>query len=665
MLKDKPIRDETIQSPEQADRVSLVEDRSTQGAHSDEDLQSYVQLAYYAGKQWLAVSKTAKTIVPLPKEDWQVQYTANRVMPIVRTELAKITRNKLTKTVIPASTEDEDIRAARLADKVVEWLEYELDLQEVDQEAILWALTTRIGFVKPVWDASKGVVLSTEKGKRTHQGDVSIEVLSLFEVKWDPSASRWKDVQWVIHEKPRTVDYVKTVYGLEVTPDEGLSVTSIYDGKLKSLTASGLTGIGGAAKEVKNMVLVRELWEAPSFEYPNGRRITTGGGKELYYSEDIGFGENDHSEREIPIFALNHINIPGKIVGSSVVEQLMPVQREYNKSRSQIQENKNLMANPQWVVEYGSLIEGYDITNMPGGLIQYQKGYTAPFMSQPTSLGNDVEANIERCLEEFMFISGQQEVSHGATPTGVSSGVAIQLLQDQDDTKLGPNIAQYSRFKQKYMSYMLKIIKYKYDIERTVKVVGRNKRTEAVTFKGSDLASCDIRMDDMSLTQRSKASKQAYVIELVQLGVLNAQMDKDLIIRMLELGITDELYDGLEQDVQQAMNENGQWSKEDYSPIVREFYNHEVHVAQHNRFRKSEEYEMLDPAVQQLIDMHVQMHTEALMQAMMPTAPTEPTSATDGVDPERVAGALTPDEQQVLQQNPQLMDQAMAGGQTQ
>jgi len=659
--RELPIRDEDIQSPEQQERVTLVEDRSTQGAHSDEDLNSYVQLAYYAGKQWLAVSRTAKTVVPLPKEDWQVQYTANRIMPIVRTELAKITRNKLTKTVVPASTEDEDIRAARLAEKVVEWLEYDLELQEQDQEAILWALTTRIGFIKPLWNPNKGTVLATENGKQIREGDIDVEIMSLFEVKWDPAASRWKDVQWVIHERPRTVDYVQMTYGVEVTADEGMTVTNLYDGKLRSLTSGGLfSSSTGGAGEVKNMVMVREMWESPSLKYPQGRRITTGGGKELHYSEDIGFGPEDKSEREIPIFEMKHINIPGKIIGSSVVEQLMPVQREYNKSRSQIQENKNLMANPQWVVESGSLIEGYDITNMPGGIIMYQKGFNPPNMSQPTSLGADVEKNVERCLEEFMFISGQQEVSHGATPTGVTSGVAIQMLQDQDDTKLGPNISQYARYKQKYLSYCIKMIKYKYTIERTVKVVGRNKRTEAVTFKGSELTSCDIRMDDMSLTQLSKSARQAYIVELVKLGVLNPQMDKDLIIRMLELGITDELYDGLEQDVQQAMNENGQWSKGDYSPIVRDFYNHEVHVAQHNRFRKGEEYDALDPQTQMLIDEHVRMHMEMLMMSMMPAS--EPTSPVDGADPEKIAGALTPKEQQILQQNPQLMDQAMAGG---
>jgi len=186
---------------------------------------------------------------------------------------------------------------------------------------------------------------------------------------------------------------------------------------------------------------------------------------------------------------------------------------------------------------------------------------------------------------------------------------------------------------------------------------------DALTLKGSDLTSFDIRFDEMSLTQLTKAGKQQHVMELVTAGVLNPQMDRDLIIRMLELGITDELYDGLEIDVQQALNENAKWTKGELDTITRDFFNHEVHVAQHNKFRKGDEYTQLPPEAQMLIDMHVQEHMEYIMQAMMP-APGTPTAAPgeeSGMDVNRVMGSLTPEEQDYLNQNPQLLEQM--GGQ--
>jgi len=647
--------DKDAQTPEQMERSKLVEERAADGAHSEEDLQSYIQLAYYAGHQWIAMSPTTRQIVPLPKEEWQSQYTANRIMPAVRNELSKVLRYKLSKAVIPASTEDRDVRAARVADKVVEWLEYDLKLQEVDEEAVMWALVTRIGFVKPVWNPAKGLMVATQDGKPVRQGDVDIEVLNLFEVKWDPSASRWCDVRWVIHERQRSIEYIKAVYGKDVKADDTLTAANIYDGKLKSLTA-GSSLFQGQAVKAKNCAIVREYWEAPSHEYPKGRRITTAGGMELYYEEDIGFGEEDNTDREIPIFPLIHIPVPGKIIGTSVTEQLIPIQREYNKSRSQIIENKNLMANPVWVAQTGSVVDD-EISTGPGSIVWYNQGFNAPEMRQPASLGSDVYKNVEQCIEEMMFISSQQEVSHGSTPTGVTSGVAVQLLQEQDDTKLAPTVAKYGRFKQTYLSYLLKIVRFKYTEPRTVQLLGKNKRMEALEFIGSDLTSTDVRFEDMSLTQLSSAARKQYLMELVELGVLNPQMDKDLIMRMLELGITDELYDGLEIDVQQALNENASWAKQDFSPITRDFYNHEVHVAQHNKFRKGEEYMAMDPEMQSGIDAHIQEHMDFIMQAMMQAAPAQMEEGdTGGLDMNKIVGALSPDEQAALQQNPAILD---------
>lgn len=660
MAKKTPVKP-PIQTAEQQERVALVEKRAAEGDNATERLQSYAQLSYYAGNQWIGLSRASKSLVPLPKAPWEVQYTANRIMPIVRTELAKMTRNKLMQAVVPASSEESDIRAAKMAEKVAEWLEYELKLQEEDQEAILWALTTRIAFVHPVWDSSKGEIIGRDGSKDLHEGGPAVEMLSIFEVSWDTAASRWKNVRWFVIDRMRTCEEVKAKYGIDVPAEDGITVTNIFDGKLGSLGGGGLDAV---PSRPDNCVRVREYYEFPSPDYPKGRTIVCANGVELYTDEDIGFGPDDDSERVLPLFPLIHIPVPGKIIGSSVTAQCMPPQREYNKSRSQIIENKDQMANPKWLVEGNSLVGGMEITNEPGQVVHYLPGTQPPIMTQPTSLGADVDKNIERCLEELQFISSQQEVSHGSTPAGVTSGVAIQFLQEQDDTKLGPSIAQYARCKRAYTSYLLKMVKYKFTEERTIKLVGKNKRMSALTFKGSDLTSYDIRFEDMSASQLTKAGRQQHIMDLVDRQVLNPQLDRDLIIRMLEMNITDELYDGLEIDVNQALMENAQWAKMDFSSITRDFFNHEVHVAQHNKFRKGDEYVDMDPQAQTIIDNHVMEHMNFIMAAMMPQGPAGDAApgTESGMNMDSVMGALTPEEQTALQQNPQILDQ-MGGGQ--
>jgi hypothetical protein len=55
----------------------------------------------------------------------------------------------------------------------------------------------------------------------------------------------------------------------------------------------------------------------------------------------------------------------------------------------------------------------------------------------PVYVQNQI-GNIEQSIRE---ISGQHEVSSSQVPAGVTAASAINLLQEQDDTRLGPDIA--------------------------------------------------------------------------------------------------------------------------------------------------------------------------------------------------------------------------------
>lgn len=174
------------------------------------------------------------------------------------------------------------------------------------------------------------------------------------------------------------------------------------------------------------------------------------------------------------------------------------------------------------------------------------------------------------------------------------------------------------------MSYMLKMIRYKYVEERTLKIVGKNKEIETVSFYGNQITSTDVRISEGALLHASKAGKQQWILNLIQSGVLNPQNDRDLILKMLELGMDDELYDSTEIDRKQAQNEQTKWLQGDLSPGVRDFYNHAIHIMEHNKFRKGSDYEKMAqiPAVfmgkqataQTIIDAHIQLHQEFINQ---------------------------------------------------
>lgn len=600
---------------EEKELVSFVSKQLTKCKKDAYEMQAYLNISYFAGKQWVKVDRTSNRLVEPPLEPWQVRFVANKVQPIVRTELAKMTKNKFAMFVNPATSEDNDIRAARVAEKVVEWLEYELFLQEKDRENCLWGLTTGISFVKPYWNPRKGREFDDGDGGTMREGDVDCCIVPLFELKFDTSYSKWDDIPWICHEKVRTLDYIKDAYGVEVEAENGLTITNLYESKLATLTT---TGEGVSYKPLDDSAVVHEYWELPTSKYPKGRRITTCSDRVLLYEEDIGFGEADDTERQLPFFPFFHINVPGRLFPTCVAEQLIPIQREYNKSRSQIIENKNLFGNPIMIAPRGCLDE--EPTNEPGQFIEYNPiGNRAPEYLMPPTMGAEIYKNIDLLDAEFEFVSGQHETSHGSTPTGVTSGTAIGYLQEQDDTKLGPTIANFISCKQKYMRYLLKIVQKNYDVDRTIRIAGDNRRVETLHFKGSDLTSIDVRVNEGTMYQTSKAAMQDFVIKMVQYGLLlpTQERDRQLIMKVLEFGIVDDVYSEFEQDALQAQTENDKFKRGDITPTVRDFYNHEAHVKEHNKFRKSEMYTQLSDEIKAVIDAHVDTHLQFVMNTML------------------------------------------------
>ncbi len=114
--------------------TSFVNEQLTKCRREDIERQAYINISYFLGKQWVKVDPVSGQIAEPPKEPWQVRFSANKTQPIVRTEHAKITKNKFVMFVNPATSDDSDIRAARTAEKIVQWLEYDLSLQILVQQ---------------------------------------------------------------------------------------------------------------------------------------------------------------------------------------------------------------------------------------------------------------------------------------------------------------------------------------------------------------------------------------------------------------------------------------------------------------------------------------------------------------------------------------------------
>lgn len=564
--------------------------------------QWYTNLAFYGGRQYVAWTKNgsgnfAKLHEP-PVPPWRVRLISNKIRPIVRTEHAKLNKERPQAFVIPASAEDEDKIAAQAAENIFEHHWRELKLNQTIREATWWMCQTGVGIIKDWYDP-------TAPGHDGKPGSIITENITPFHMYIVDIME--KDIEhqpFIIHSIPKDPYWVSRNYQVQAKADTTVG-GDLLDQKILSAV-----GVNNTAMQKK--VVVKEMWIKPGVTplFPDGGIIT-------WFGETIltvhGLTEEEtwpFSHGDYPFTKLDHIPT-GRFYSESIIPDLIPLQKEYNRTRSQIVEIKNRMSKPQWMAMRGSVdVEKW--TTEPGQVVFYKPGFTAPELVQPPSLPSYVNEEQDRILRDMDDISAQHEVTKGRTPPGVTAATAIAYLQEEDDSKLSTTISSIEEAVEKIGKHVLSHVQQFWDDQRLVRVLGDEGAFESFYFRGADIrGNTDLRIEAGSATPRSRAAKQAFIMELGK----NGWIPPDRVLRYLNMAETGKLYEEVQLDARQAQRENLRMSRGELIN-VNTWDNHEVHIMEHNNFRKTSRYEKLDDKAKTIIQAHVTMHEMTLMGQM-------------------------------------------------
>lgn len=603
--------------------------------------QWYMNMAMYFGKQNIqpiptttpGSSATARYWVP-PAPYWVARPVINRVRPTIRTELSQLTNNKPNASIVPASAEDRDMYAAMAGEQIWNNFYTEKKLKSVIRKTMWWTLITGTGFMKAYWDPMAGPVetMMNEAGEvaEVPQGDVVYCHETPFHVLVpDLREEELENEPFLLHAQIKSRDFVQMKFrqaldGKEVTANPTEAAEILEDSFLNLVGAQSLTS--------QQSVLVLEVWIKPGAipMFPQGAFITLVGDQIVQ-----GFQGWPYRHGKFPFAKFDHIP-GGKFYSTSVIEDLIPLQKEYNRTRGQIIENKNRMAKMQLIAPRGS-VDASKITTEPGQVIQYTPGFDPPQPLPLAPLPNYVGEELERILMDWNDISGQHEVTHGQMPPGVTAATAISFLQERDESKLSPTYDSMEEGIEKIAQMSLSYVNEFWDAERMVKVTGPEGSFDTLALKGSDLDNnLDIRVEAGSALPVSKAAKQALIMDMMKMGFIEPRKG----LEVMDMGGINKLYEQFQVDQRQAQRENLRMSKVNEQMMmeynqqnqqmmmqdpaafdglmpplivpVNNWDNHKLHVEVHNNYRKSQAFEVLEESVKALFDAHVQQHIMAL-----------------------------------------------------
>ena len=634
-----------------------------------------INLSFYKGKQYVFYNKRTRRIESLATEDgdkprYRVRIVANQISPNSMGLLARLTKSKPQFFATPTSAGYENQKATQVAENLLEHWWSKFSLSEKREEAMLWSIICGNGFWKISWDDKVGSsvkvmvdpvngnpiidplverlfrenmdsmnVDSSQFETEVFEGDIRVDVMSPFNVFLDDSAQVFEDCQYAFCSHPMGVEEVYNRFGIRLKanavnryPDESLPGAYSFS--------------SGQTKEN-----VREIFYGyfvPSPSIPEGRVVAfTKSPDIILYDAPWPYPFN-----ELPLVKFPGLRIPGQLWDTSVVEQAVPLQKELNRTLSQLIEYKNLTLKPQMLAPVGSLRQR--MTDEPGAIFEYNPvAGKVPEAIPIPGLPGYVTQHLADMGQRLKEIFGLTELMQGQVPPNVEAGVAIDLLQEAATDRLAPQILMMEKALERCGNLMLNLAQEYYTEPRLMMLSGgAGSKPRVEQFEHADvLSGLQIKVEAGSGLPRTRAGKQARVFQMLNMGLisptkaykyldladfdnLQAQFQADEDQAMRE---HDKLIDGMVINVSaardaeaQMMNQmqNPEFDPETGEPMQMDpnmlqqsmdaglqplpFENKATHLETHGAYMKSQEFELLPPDVQGRFYKHFELTQQAV-----------------------------------------------------
>jgi len=638
-----------------------------------------LNLSFYKGKQYVFFNRKSRRIESMPTDDgdkprYRVRLVANQIAPNTQSLLARLVKSKPQFYATPQQASYEAGKAVQVAENLLDYWWDEFHLSEKREEAMMWSIICGNGFWKITWDDKAGPGMkvlmnpdgqpivdpmvkhffeksledngidSAEFERRIYQGEIKVDVLSPFEVLLDDSAQVFEDCKFAFCLHSMNPHEIKERYGVELSanavnryPDETLP------GQFGSLES----------KTKNNVRVVYYGYFLPGHKYPDGRFVV------FTKSPDIVLYDAPwpYPFEKLPLVKFPGMRIPGQLWDTSVVEQAIPLQKELNRTLSQMVEYKNLTLKPQMLAPVGSLRQR--MTDEPGAIFEYNPvAGKVPEAIPIPSLPGYVFEHLQDLGIRLKDTFGLNEIMEGSVPPNVEAGIAIDLLQEAATDRLAPQILLMEKSLERCGNLMLQLAQKYYQEPRMLIINGSGSKPKVERFEAADLGSgITVKVEAGSGLPRTRAGKQARVMEMLKMGMLTPAkaykymdmadfkslqmqfeadeeqadrehevlMDGGIINQSAAAAAQQQLMQilqnppvdpntGLQQPPDPQMLTD--LASEGLKPLAYE--NKTAHLEAHASFMKSAEFETMDPAVKERFYKHYELTQKALQEEASP-----------------------------------------------
>ena len=587
---------------------------------------------FLVGNQYCEINPYRGDIEQLePVYDWLERETFNQIAPLIETRTANLKKLSYMMKVKPATNELDDYDKAETSTSILQHTQKVSDFESKKNTMISWNELCGNCFWLSWWDKDKGDKVAVKKtievddnGEQKvreeayYQGDLEYGLITPYEIYPESIFKQTVEAQRsIILEQVKTADDIYDLYGVKI---EGSSVETF---ELTPLASGGGFGYENTTvtighRTLENAEKVITYFEKPSKHKPNGQMIIIIGDKDLVYYGDLPYSR-------IPIVQTVCIEVAGQFFGKSTIERLIPIQRAYNGCVNRIHEYIKHIAIGSYLAEEGSIdIDVYEQEGQaPGACLVYKQGSNPPVPIPNGQLPAEVMQERYNLKQDMEYAAGvSQMMVYGSTPTGVTSGTAIDSLKESDNTRLSLTGDHLRNSIQKLAIMWLEIYKKYATTPRIVNYVGINNIGKAISWTRDDINSYDVEYTTENELLMSEEVQQQRFFDAYNMGLFT---DKNGVIptrvkqkakEYMKCGNYSDIMTIDELQIQTAQRENS-FFEEGVIPKVSEFDEHEIHIEEHLRYILQMDFHILKmrkPEYAEALENHLREHKQIVAQ---------------------------------------------------
>lgn len=451
------------------------------GSRSELDWKWFKYDLFVSGNHYAKWDKATQQITSGPKIDGRAKVSVNKVYTTLRGVRSHVLQNRPKAEVTPWNSTNETLDQAVSLNQYLDYMHDNLGFRQKLRASLWHALKYSVGFWQVLYDDE------ADDG----QGEIVVNVIDPYDLYWDPSARFPKEARYCILAVRRPIaDVMEDPKYKGTNWDNVKSDNQLAASNLKSRILQYEKGSSSSSSkdDKSGTVIVKEYWYKEKDTKTGKTKIMLCamiGGEVIRKPFDTGLDR-------FPFFRLCSDIEPLSMYGTGWCKNLIPINKLLNRLESSAAEYNEVVNKGRYRLDKGAGVR--TVYNEHGQFIETKRGFNMEALPVPPLspvLGNQI-TNANRYLED---IGALHDASLGRIPTGATSGVSIEALQEGDSNNLSELTENTEEFLEDVYEYVLYLASQKYQFARNIAATTQTGEREFIKVIGKD-ANTEVKTDD-------------------------------------------------------------------------------------------------------------------------------------------------------------------------